>query len=623
MIILLLGQKDKGAIVKSFVDQIRQHDESVKNIEEKWNESDETRKEFHKKYRLYKNIDHAWTVMLQRPDEYAEYVELLPKMDGIEERIKRIKDSKAKMKAETDFKRFLELEEKGYGKFVPVEEKLNNAKFEKDEARDNLTQCESDLVKLREVERVASTKITDDHILANEKGLSLGEFFPNVRVGFILSAFMGEDVENLDYKSIIAKVKATKPPHKCEFKRYDYRFNPFTKLWQSLAELRAEGRAVEDPMISIAEFVNRAGRGDIEATRAFVLSGEDPNAADYSGNSPLHMASVNGHYDVVDLLIKGGARIDNRDKNMMTPLLATIRKGNVEMIRMLLDLGANRDHTDRNNRGALFYSMISGNPNVAKMFLKKQNRNDQDKIWGYTALHIAATQGNISVVKALLDFNCSIYRRSNKGMTAEEVAMEAGHKEVAKYLETERLTAPGQLVYENKDIELQIWIGDHNALDPDFATDINISEVVFIKHKDTAVPNAAWLKDDDKCFHRVYEVDAWDDDDSDDSWNSLQPHFGSIIHHLTHVMRKGSVHVLICDPTGNSTCIAIFLAFMLINRQIRTSDSLKVCTTERPSVQMSLSLTRAIEILQQTMDDKKMKRLKAKLRNATIISTSF
>jgi len=35
--------------VKSFVNQIAHHDECVKNIEEKWNESDENRKDFHKK----------------------------------------------------------------------------------------------------------------------------------------------------------------------------------------------------------------------------------------------------------------------------------------------------------------------------------------------------------------------------------------------------------------------------------------------------------------------------------------------------------------------------------------------------------------------------------------------
>ena len=157
----------------------------------------------------------------------------------------------------------------------------------------------------------------------------------------------------------------------------------------------------------------------------------------------------------------------------------------------------------------------------------------------------------------------------------------------------------------------------------EFATDINISEVVFIKHKDTSVPNAQWLKDDDKCFHRIYEVDAWDDDDSNDSWDSLQKHVPSMMQHLTHVTRRGSVHVLICDPTGNSTCIAVFLAYMLMSKQIRTDDSLKNCTTERHSVQVSLSLLRGIENIQRMYDDKKMKRLKAKLRNATILSTSF
>jgi hypothetical protein len=48
-----------------------------------------------------------------------------------------------------------------------------------------------------------------------------------------------------------------------------------------------------------------------------------------------------------------------------------------------------------------------------------------------------------------------------KGLTPEEVAEEAGQKAAKALLEQERLQAPAQLVFTDRSIEVDIWIGDH------------------------------------------------------------------------------------------------------------------------------------------------------------------
>ena len=63
---------------------------------------------------------------------------------------------------------------------------------------------------------------------------------------------------------ITEKIKRAKTPQKCEFLRYDFRFNLIMNCWQSLQELRDNNVMLEDPMFQNADFANSAGAGDID-----------------------------------------------------------------------------------------------------------------------------------------------------------------------------------------------------------------------------------------------------------------------------------------------------------------------------------------------------------------------
>jgi uncharacterized protein (DUF3084 family) len=121
----------------------------------------------------------AWTTLNQRPDEFTEYLTLHPKMKNMEERLKQITDPKAKVKAEADFKRYKELEPV-CSNLVIAYKALEAARKERDDARATLVAAEAQFQKLREHEKHVSTLVSDDHIIADEKHITLGTLYPNV-----------------------------------------------------------------------------------------------------------------------------------------------------------------------------------------------------------------------------------------------------------------------------------------------------------------------------------------------------------------------------------------------------------------------------------------------------------
>ena len=132
----------------------------------------------------------------------------------------------------------------------------------------------------------------------------------------MLSRINGELVEHLPFDEAFGKVLRSKSPHFAEFLRYDFRFDPFSSVWRSLAELREMGVCVEDPLFARINFVNTAAQGKLRDVHQLLLQGEDPNSSDLSGNTALVMAAANKHPEVVELLVNAGANVNCRDKNV-------------------------------------------------------------------------------------------------------------------------------------------------------------------------------------------------------------------------------------------------------------------------------------------------------------------
>jgi ankyrin repeat protein len=74
---------------------------------------------------------------------------------------------------------------------------------------------------------------------------------------------------------------------------------------------------------------------------------QDLNEADHALNTPLHMASIRGHADVVKFLLDKHCIVDSVNDSKDTPLHDAIENGHVEVVKLLLEAGANPNKPNR------------------------------------------------------------------------------------------------------------------------------------------------------------------------------------------------------------------------------------------------------------------------------------
>ena len=68
---------------------------------------------------------------------------------------------------------------------------------------------------------------------------------------------------------------------------------------------------------------------------------DDLNEGDHAMNTPLHFASIDGHADIVKLLLDSGCIVDPINMARDTPLHDAIDNGHADVVKLLLDAGAN------------------------------------------------------------------------------------------------------------------------------------------------------------------------------------------------------------------------------------------------------------------------------------------
>src|SRR5438045_9014322 len=91
------------------------------------------------------------------------------------------------------------------------------------------------------------------------------------------------------------------------------------------------------------ELANACEDGDIiKAKRLLQEKPDDLDVADAAGNTPLQCASLNGHVELVKLLLDAGCNIHCINTKMESPLLDAVENGHFEAVKLLLDAGVNR-----------------------------------------------------------------------------------------------------------------------------------------------------------------------------------------------------------------------------------------------------------------------------------------
>ena len=139
----------------------------------------------------------------------------------------------------------------------------------------------------------------------------------------------------------------------------------------------------------------------------------DPDVADDSGVTPLHVASMFGLYDIVKFLLSyGRINVNVQDEGGRTPLHKAATGCRSKVVWLLLINGADPNARDSIGRTPL-HSAVFLKPcvDVVKMLLEAGADPNVKDVYGRTPLHLAALHSDARLTALLLrrgaDPNCN------------------------------------------------------------------------------------------------------------------------------------------------------------------------------------------------------------------------
>ena len=151
----------------------------------------------------------------------------------------------------------------------------------------------------------------------------------------------------------------------------------------------------------------------------------------------LVAAVAHGKTNLVSLLLRMGADVNEVSPEGNRPLDLSCLKGDAHMTRFLLENGA--DPKLRNTAGStpLHDAALSGNKETIELLVARgADVNAIDSESGSTPLHKAASFGRLDAVKVLVQHGADVSRKTNQGFTALQLAGNNNQADVAAFLRT-------------------------------------------------------------------------------------------------------------------------------------------------------------------------------------------
>ncbi|KAK3939988.1 Serine/threonine-protein phosphatase 6 regulatory ankyrin repeat subunit A [Diplogelasinospora grovesii] len=217
-----------------------------------------------------------------------------------------------------------------------------------------------------------------------------------------------------------------------------------------------------------------ASLGDVKC--AEVLT-QDPTInlripVDTDGRTPLHDASIKGHMNVVDVLLKSEeirCHVNAKDNRGRTALHWVAEYGRDDLVRLLVDRGAdvsagdeygdtalhraargaNIEEKDRGGQTPLYQAAWQGHEAIVRLLLDKGANIEEKDQNGRTPLLWAAERGHEAIVRLLLDKGANIEEKNDDGQTPLSVADNNGCEEIVRLLQSHRAV---------KDLELGVGV---------------------------------------------------------------------------------------------------------------------------------------------------------------------
>lgn len=201
---------------------------------------------------------------------------------------------------------------------------------------------------------------------------------------------------------------------------------------------RHQGRKSTDPPVAARGKLGQdlflaIDHRDYSAVESLIKKGADPNSKNGLEFTPLYIAAASHQTNVMEALIKAGAKADETS-TYGTALTFAAGTANAEGVKLLLSLGVNVDYARTDGITPLMMACNSGSPLVVgDLLAHKPDVNAQDDA-GSSPLIYAARQGHEAVAVLLLNAGAVVDGADLDGQTPLMVAAANGHADVVKTL---------------------------------------------------------------------------------------------------------------------------------------------------------------------------------------------
>ncbi|KAG8000913.1 Ankyrin repeat domain-containing protein 50 [Nibea albiflora] len=171
--------------------------------------------------------------------------------------------------------------------------------------------------------------------------------------------------------------------------------------------------------------------GSANVAELLLKRGSDPLESDHQGQTPLTLASRQGHVKVLTALLEWAKNqepetavqmMEHVDNEGWTALRSAAWGGHSEAVRLLLDAGADVDGCDGEGRTALRAAAWGGHDEIVLTLLDYGAQVDKADSKGRTPLIAAAYMGHQEAVEILLDHSAKVDIADGDGRTALSVA---------------------------------------------------------------------------------------------------------------------------------------------------------------------------------------------------------
>lgn len=123
-----------------------------------------------------------------------------------------------------------------------------------------------------------------------------------------------------------------------------------------------------------------------------LLNGADPLIEDMFMNIPIHYAALNGNSKIISMLLNNDKSLSVKlNSKQETPLFLASREGHTDVVAMLLQTGIVGLTPDLNGRTPLHRSAARGHFEIVKLLRHNLANKDLEDKWGFTALSYAAS----------------------------------------------------------------------------------------------------------------------------------------------------------------------------------------------------------------------------------------